>query len=86
MFRASNPGLTSRFDADNPWRFADFSDEELMQVCTALVSQPESDFYNLVDYEVRRHIVQKVAKQRALHNFGNGRAIQMVTNILFVCS
>ena len=78
MFRASNPGLTSRFDSDNPWRFADFSDDELMQVCTALVSKPESEYHNLVDFEVREYIVQKVAKQRALHNFGNARAIETV--------
>ena len=80
MFRGSNPGLTSRFDSDNPWRFADFSDAELMQVCTHLVSKPGSDFYNLVDFEVRSHIVQKVAKQRVLHNFGNARAVETVTN------
>ena len=80
MFRGSNPGLTSRFDSDNPWRFADFSDAELMQVCTYLVSKPESDYHNLVDFEVRSRIVQKVAKQRVLHNFGNARAVETVTN------
>ena len=80
MFRGSNPGLTSRFDSDNPWRFADFSDAELMQVCTYLVSKPESNYHNLVDFEVRSHIVQKVAKQRVLHNFGNARAVETVTN------
>ncbi len=81
MFRASNPGLTSRFDSDNPWRFADFSDDELMQVLTALVSDPERpQYYNLVDFEVREYIVQKVAKQRkrALPYFGNAREIIIV--------
>jgi hypothetical protein len=80
MFRGSNPGLTSRFDADHPWRFDDFTDDELMQVCSYLVNKPESEFHNLVDFEVREHIVRNVAKQRALHNFGNARAIETVTN------
>ncbi len=79
MFRSSNPGLTSRFDSDHPWRFVDFSDDELMQVCSDLVSKPESEYCNLVDFEVREYIVQKVAKQRVLHNFGNARAIETVT-------
>ena len=78
MFRGSNPGLTSRFDADHPWRFVDFTDDELLQVCSSLVNNP-GEFYNLVDFDVREHIVRKVAKERVLHNFGNARAIETVT-------
>jgi hypothetical protein len=78
MFRGSNPGLTSRFDADHPWRFVDFTDDELLQVCSSLVNNP-GEYYNLVDFDVREHIVRKVAKERVLHNFGNARAIETVT-------
>jgi hypothetical protein len=28
MFRGANPGLSSRFDCDSPWRFDDFSDDD----------------------------------------------------------
>jgi hypothetical protein len=79
MFRGSNPGLTSRFDADHPWRFVDFTDDELLQVCGYLVNSPEGEYHNLVDFDVREHIVRKVAKERALHNFSNARAIDTVT-------
>jgi hypothetical protein len=78
MFRGSNPGLSSRFDADFPWRFADFSDDDLLEVAVAYVRSPKRDLSALVRTDVIRYMVQKVSKQRALHNFGNARAIETV--------
>jgi hypothetical protein len=79
MFRGANEGLASRFDSDHPWRFADLSEDELMQVCNHTVNQPEKQFYHLVDFDVMEHLVKKVTKQRVLHNFSNARAIETVT-------
>jgi hypothetical protein len=88
MFRGSNPGLSSRFDADFPWRFADFSDDDLLEVAVAYVQSPKRDLSALVRTDVIRHMVQKVSKQRALHNFGNARAIETVrtTSIRSFCT
>jgi hypothetical protein len=78
MFRGSNPGLSSRFDADSPWRFADFSDSDLLEVTVAYVRSPKRDLSALFSADVIKHVVMKVSKQRSLHNFGNARAVETV--------
>jgi len=76
MFRGANPGLSSRFDADYPWRFEDFSEDDLLEVAVAYIENPKRDLSALFSHDVITHIVKKVSKQRALHNFGNARAVE----------
>ncbi len=78
MFRGANPGLSSRFDADYPWRFEDFSEDDLLEVAVAYIENPKRDLSALFSHDVITHIVKKVSKQRALHNFGNARAVETV--------
>jgi len=74
MFRGSNPGLTRRFDSNHPWRFTDFSDDDLLQVAVDTLG-PKA---GMVPLDVTLHMVNKVSKQRMLHNFGNAGLMKTV--------
>jgi hypothetical protein len=74
MFRGSNPGLTRRFDSNHPWRFTDFSDDDLLQVAVDTLG-PKA---GMVPLDVLLHMVNKVSKLRMLHNFGNAGLMKTV--------
>ena len=74
MFRGSNPGLTRRFDSNHPWRFTDFSDDDLLQVAVDTLG-PKA---GMVPLDVTLHMVNKVSKLRMLHNFGNAGLMKTV--------
>ena len=67
-----NPGLARRFNASMPVRFEDFTDTELASILSA-----ECRKLDLVaPLPVKRHAIKKLAKLRALPNFGNAGAVQ----------
>ncbi len=74
MFRGSNPGLSRRFDSNHPWRFTDFSDDDLLQVAVDTLG-PKA---GMVPLDVTLHMVNKVSKLRMLHNFGNAGLMKTV--------
>ncbi len=74
MFRGSNPGLTRRFDSNHPWRFTDFSDDDLLQVAVDTLGTKAV----MVPLDVTLYMVKKVSKLRMLHNFGNAGLMKTV--------
>jgi hypothetical protein len=74
MFRGSNPGLSRRFDSNHPWRFTDFSDDDLLQVAVDHLGPKSS----IVPLPVYLHMVKKVSDLRVLPNFGNAGLMKMV--------
>ena len=72
MIRDNNPGLSRRFDAPNPFRFADFTDEELLNITT---TQIRGSKLTIPSFAWRSALVDKVSQLRALPNFGNAGAI-----------
>jgi hypothetical protein len=76
MFRGANPGLSSRFDFHSPWRFDDFSDDDLFKVARAHVDK--SGFSDDFSFDVLAHLIKTVSKKRLLANFGNARDVETV--------
>jgi hypothetical protein len=74
MFRGANPGLSSRFDCDSPWRFDDFSDDDLLKVARSYIVK--KGISELWDFNETLHLIKTVSKQRALFNFSNARAVE----------
>jgi AAA+ superfamily predicted ATPase len=72
MLREQNPGLTSRFDPKFAIHFDDYEDEELLEILGRAVAQGKTE----MPIAVKSHAVRQLAKQRALANFGNARAVQ----------
>jgi SpoVK/Ycf46/Vps4 family AAA+-type ATPase len=71
MFRVVNPGLSRRFQWDNPVVFQDYDE---MQLIAILRSKCKKD--NLeISFSVARDAIKHLAKARAMPNFGNGGAV-----------
>ena len=73
MIRDNNPGLTRRFDTPNPFRFGNFSDEELLTFTTSFLRQKN---LKTTSIKWRMALVDKVSQLRSLPNFGNAGAIE----------
>ena len=67
MFRNSNPGLSRRFDVNNPFRFVDYTDNELALVTSTMLRNRNVK----VSLNVFKVIIDKISMQRGLPNFGN---------------
>ena len=66
MLRDQNPGLSSRFDPKFALEFADYDDEELLEILSRSVASGKTE----MPMHVKCHAVRQLAKQRALANFG----------------
>ena len=67
MFRNSNPGLSRRFVVNNPFRFVDYTDNELALVTSTMLRNRNVK----VSLNVFKVIIDKISMQRGLPNFGN---------------
>ena len=76
MFRSANPGLHSRFDFHSPWRFDDFSDDDLFKIARAHVDKEKLS--DLFGFDVLAHLIKTVSKKRLLANFSNAREVETV--------
>ena len=74
MLRTANPGLARRFDATNPMKFEDFSDNELFRIASDILYKK-----NMVNIElsVLMSMIDHVSQLRTLPNFGNAGAMEL---------
>ena len=74
MIRNSNPGLSRRFDVNNPFRFVDYNNDELAAVTSKLLRNRNAK----VSMNVFKCIIDKVSMQRTLPNFGNIGTVEVL--------
>lgn len=72
LFRNANEGLKSRFVADDPWLFEDYTDRELLKI----FMRKASDDGVKCAYRVMQQAVEHLSLQRRAPAFGNARAVE----------
>ena len=72
MMRKENPGLARRFNSDNPLLFEDYSDTTLANI---VLKSCKTDGL-IIKYNALVVIIQQLAQQRRLPNFGNAGAVR----------
>ncbi|KAH7098449.1 P-loop containing nucleoside triphosphate hydrolase protein [Auriculariales sp. MPI-PUGE-AT-0066] len=72
MFQNSNPGLSRRFDVENPFRFEDFSDAELLQILDLKMGQQDMSATD----EAKKVVIDVLGRSRLRPNFGNGGEVE----------
>ncbi|KAH7096945.1 P-loop containing nucleoside triphosphate hydrolase protein [Auriculariales sp. MPI-PUGE-AT-0066] len=72
MFQNSNPGLSRRFDVENPFRFEDFSDAELLQILDLKMGQQDMSATD----EAKKVVIDVLGRSRLRSNFGNGGEVE----------
>jgi hypothetical protein len=78
MLRKQNPGLSRRFNPENALLFLDYDDPTLANIVLSLC---ELDGL-MIEFDVLRTIVNVLAQQRKLPNFGNAGAVRnLLTSI-----
>lgn len=73
-FLESNPGLRSRFPASNHFHFADYSDQELLEIGERIAY--ENDY--ILTEEALIEISSKIEKERVDESFGNARSVRNI--------
>ncbi len=71
MFSSCNPGLARRFQLENAFVFADYDDSALKRI---LLTRIEGDKLLIKD-EAATSAIKRLAKAKALGNFGNAGAV-----------
>jgi hypothetical protein len=71
MFRESNPGLASRFNINESFRFKDFSDDEMFAIVTQAIRSEIQ--LSKTSFAMRLAIVDKLKARQVLPNFANAR-------------
>lgn len=71
FLRESNPGLARRFQLENAFRFADFTDSELLAILRAKAKKKGW----ILPFDVAREGVRILSRERSKPNFGNGGAV-----------
>ena len=77
MLRTCNPGLSRRFRIEDAFHFADYNDDELVEI---MQKRAESDHLHVSKELARKAVVNVLAKQRAKANFGNVGAVNNLLN------
>lgn len=67
MIKNSNPGLARRFNLENAFDFADYSDASLLQVLMAEAKKKQV----AIDLPVAAFAIEQLGRARAAPNFGN---------------
>ena len=68
----SNPGLSRRFDSENPFRFQDFSDPELLEIFAYKSKQQD-----IIATDAAKKVVSDVlSRARMRPKFGNGGEVE----------
>jgi Cdc6-like AAA superfamily ATPase len=76
MFQTCNPGLSRRFQFDNPIVFSDYDDAALMKIMRAKVAQCGLT----IDIKTALFAIQQLTKKRSLPNFGNAGEVNNMLN------
>lgn len=76
MFKSCNPGLSRRFQFDNPIVFEDYDDTSLMKILKSKVTQCGLK----IDLKTSMFAIQQLSKKRSLPNFGNAGEINNMLN------
>lgn len=71
LFADSNPGLARRFQMENAFQFEDYDDDALLRI---LLNRCSSDQIK-ISVETASLAIKKLAKARALPNFGNAGSV-----------
>ncbi|GLD99445.1 hypothetical protein PINS_up008164 [Pythium insidiosum] len=74
MLRTENPGLARRFPIEYAFYFDDYTDQELLDILSALCVR--KNVYCPLD--VTQSIIHKLSMQRDQANFGNAGAVEMM--------
>jgi DNA replication protein DnaC len=72
MLREGNPGLSRRFRIEDAFRFADYNDDELVQI---MLQRAKKAFLYVTPELAQRSVKNVLSKQRAKPNFGNVGAV-----------
>ena len=76
MFRNCNPGLSRRFQFDNPVVFEDYDDTALLKILRAKVKQCGLT----IDLKTSIFAIEQISKKRSLPNFGNAGEVNNILN------
>ena len=71
LLRDQNPGLARRFDLTYALKFADYTDNELLQIFSAVCRAENVK----ASVDVKCAAVKQLAKQRSMKHFGNAGAV-----------
>lgn len=71
MLAVANPGLSRRFQLDNAFEFADYTDEQLMEILLKKCKEG----HLVISMQTAMFAITQLAKARAMPNFGNAGAI-----------
>jgi hypothetical protein len=76
MFRNCNPGLSRRFQFDNPVVFEDYDDTALLKILRSKVKQCGLT----IDLKTAIFAIEQISKKRSLPNFGNAGEVNNMLN------
>ncbi|KAJ8115251.1 hypothetical protein ONZ43_g4711 [Nemania bipapillata] len=76
LFYNGNPGLSGRFMADIPFRFEDYSDDELRQI----LEQDLKDRHLKYEQDALKSAIDMLSRYRITPNFSNARAAKTLVS------
>ncbi|KAI0446545.1 P-loop containing nucleoside triphosphate hydrolase protein [Xylaria telfairii] len=76
LFQNGNPGLSGRFMADMPFRFADYNNDELRQI----LEQDLKDRHIKYQPEALNSAIDMLSRYRNTQNFSNARAVKTLVS------